>query len=151
MAQNWNPINDLLFLQERMNRLFEDATQRRSGTEEDDIRRDQEIERADWVPAADVTEREGDYVISLDLPGIDRQSLDISVEKDRLLIRGTRTLDGENRRRSERPQGRFFRKFGLPGQVDQSSISADYQDGVLRITIPKRPEPQAKRVEIKVS
>jgi HSP20 family protein len=150
MAQPWNPISDLLQLQDRMNRLFEDATQRKAH-ETDTRGDDQEIERPEWVPAADVYEREGYFEIVLDLPAIDRQALDISVEKDRLLIRGNREIEANERRKAERPRGRFLRKFGLPSNVDQSAISAEYRDGELRIKIPKRPGQQGKRVEIKVS
>jgi len=67
MSQQWNPLQDLMVLQDRMNRLFEDATQRRSQP-------DDEFERADWTPASDIEERESGYVIALDLPGIDRNA-----------------------------------------------------------------------------
>jgi HSP20 family protein len=85
------------------------------------------------------------------LPAIDRSSLDISVDHDRLVIRGARKGETENRRRSERPHGRFFRKFTLPSEVNQSAISADYKDGELRITLPRRRPEQSRKVEIKIS
>jgi HSP20 family protein len=156
VSQNWNPIHDLLNLQDRMNRLFEDATKRHAGGDhvedsQEPVRHEQDIERTEWSPAADVFERENEYVIALDLPGIDRQSLDISLDKDRLVIRGNRKTEGESRRRAERPHGRFFRKFKLPSTVDEASISAEYKDGELRVTLPKRTEQQTRRVEIKVS
>lgn len=147
MAKHWDPIRDLVTLQERMNRLFEDATERRaSGAEENDI------ERADWTPAADVYNRETEYVIMLDLPGIDRDTLDISVDDNRLWIRGTRSIEQDAQQRMERPHGNFLRKFGpLPPTIDQEAIKADYKDGVLRLTLPKRAEQKSRRVEIKVS
>jgi HSP20 family protein len=150
MSQHWNPLRDLVVLQERMNRLFEDATERhsREGTETGE---ESDMERADWAPSADVYERETEYVVVLDLPGIDRSSLDISIDKDRLFIRGKRDVDSENRRRAERPHGRFSRKFTLPSHVDQASISAEYKDGELRVTLPRRKQQESKRIEIKVS
>lgn len=142
-------MRDLVLLQERMNRLFEDATRRRE-TREGEGRSEQEIESTDWIPAADVYETKEAYVIALDLPGIDRAALDISLDHDRLSIRGQRNLEEGDERRSERPRGRFVRRFALPTTIDQQAIAADYKDGVLRVTLPKRQARPAQRVEIKV-
>ena len=148
MAQHWDPIRDLVTLQERMNRLFEDATERRGRADDEG----NDIERADWTPVADIYNRETEYVIMVDLPGIDREALDISLDDNRLWLRGTRSVEVEAQQRVERPHGSFLRKFGpLPPTVDQQNIKADYKDGVLRITLPKRAEQKARRVEIKVS
>jgi len=148
MSRSWNPLQDLIVLQDRMNRLFEDATQRRvqNETEFDD-----DVERPDWYPAADINEGEAEYIISIDLPGIDRNALEIALDSDRLAIRGTRNLEATSQHRVERPRGRFIRTFGVPGSVDQSKISAEYKDGVLKVILPKRSERKANRVEIKIS
>jgi HSP20 family protein len=148
MAQGWNPIRDLATLQDRMNRLFQEAAEKRSRGEEEN---NQEIERADWIPAADVYETETEYSIAIDLPGIERTALEISLDNDRLTIRGERTLESERQRRTERPHGRFLRKFGVPATVDQKAIAAEYKDGVLRLQLPKRKEQKTRKVEIKVS
>ncbi|MBD0373931.1 MAG: Hsp20/alpha crystallin family protein [Pyrinomonadaceae bacterium] len=132
-----------------MNRLFEDATKQRSSDEEEEG--EQEIERADWSPAADVYNREHEYVIMIDLPGIDRDALELSLDEGRLLVRGVRSIEQNEAQRLERKHGRFLRRFGpLPSTVDQSAITADYKDGVLSIRLPKRQEQQARRVEIKI-
>jgi HSP20 family protein len=146
MAQ-WNPLHDLVSLQDRMNRLFEDATQRRAS--ETDPR--DEIERADWCPAADVYEADGEYVIAVDLPGIDRATLDVSVDENRLTVKGSRPEGHTTQHRGECPRGKFLRTFSVPGSVDQKAIKADYKDGVLEVHLPKRSERKAQRVEIKVS
>ena len=157
MGHRWDPIRDLVILQDRMNRLFEDATERRGARQQGDASGaggdagEQEIEGTDWVPAADVYENAAAYVIALDLPGIDRAALDIGLDQDRLSIRGTRPLEEGDERRAERPRGRFIRRFSLPATVDQQGITADYKDGVLRVTLPKRQARQGQRVEIKVS
>ncbi len=148
MARSWNPLQDLIVLQDRMNRLFEDATQRRVQNEAEV---DDDVERPDWYPAADVNESNAEYVIAVDLPGIDRSALEISIDSDRLTIRGTRNLNASGEYRVERRRGRFVRSFGVPTSVDQSKISADYKDGVLKVTLPKKSEQKAKRVEIKIS
>ena len=150
----WDPMRDLLTLQDRMNRLFEDTAERRArpggagGGEAED-----EMERADWSPAADVYEREAEFVIVLDLPGVAREGLDVGLDENRLTVRGERAPaeTDANVRRAERPSGRFVRSFALPETVERSQISADYKDGVLRLRLPKRPEQQPRRVEIKIA
>lgn len=151
MAQRWDPVRDLMTLQERMNRLFEDAAERRARAGEE---KEADIEHADWVPAADVFEDETEFVIALDLPGIQRDGLDVGLDDNRLTIRGERVAPsaGLQQRRAERPTGRFIRSFSLPEIVDREAIAADYKDGVLHLRLPKRTEQQqSRRVEIKVS
>jgi HSP20 family protein len=148
MTRHWDPLRDLVTLQDRMNRLFQDAAEKRSRGEGEG---EQEIERADWFPTADIYETEKDFTIAVDLPGIERAALEINLDDDRLVIRGERAAEGEAQRRTERPHGRFLRRFGVPTSVDQKGISAEYKDGVLRVRLPKRKEPKARRVEIKIS
>jgi HSP20 family protein len=149
MVRGWDPLRDLVTLQDRMNHLFQEAAEKRArgGAEEES---DQEIERADWIPAADIYETEKEYTIAVDLPGIERSALDISLNNDRLVIRGVRALETEGQHRVERPHGRFLRKFGVPVGVDQKTIAAEYRDGVLTVRLPKRAEQKARRVEIKI-
>lgn len=147
MSHQWNPLHDLIHLQDRMNRLFEDATQRRAGGNET---RD-DFERADWHPLADVFETETEYIVALDLPGIDRNALEVNVDENRLIVRGVREVDSQKQHRAERPHGKFFRTFTVPKTVDQVKATAAYKDGVLELKLPKRKEPKAQRVEIKVS
>ena len=148
MSQQWNPLQDLMVLQDRMNRLFEDATQRRTQT---DGGTSDEFERADWTPAADIYETDSGYLIALDLPGIKRDALEIDIDDNRLVIKGTRVVDESRARRSERPRGKFVRSFTVPVSVDQNKIGADYKDGVLQIRLPKRTEQKAQKIEVKIS
>ena len=135
MSQQWNPLQDLMLLQDRMNRLFEDATQRRARQESES---GDEFERADWTPAADIYETDASYLIALDLPGVDRDALVIDVDDKRLIIRGNRAIEETSKNRSERPSGKFLRTFTVPGSVDQTQIGAEYKDGVLQVRLPKR-------------
>jgi len=138
---------DLFTLQERMNRLFEEAADRRTGAREEEG----EIERADWIPAADVYEDEREYLLALDLPGIKRDGLDVSLDEGKLVIRGERAAaEGLHARRAERPQGRFVRTFSLPDAVDRGAITADYKDGVLLLHLPKRGERPGRSMRIDV-
>jgi HSP20 family protein len=150
MSQQWNPLQDLIVLQDRMNRLFEDATQRRSQAEAGAGAGD-EFERADWTPPSDIYEAESGYVIAIDLPGIDRQALEIDIDENRLVVKGTREIRETKQHRSERPRGRFLRTFSVPGSVDQGKITAEFKDGVLQITLPKRTEQKSKKIDIKVA
>src|ERR1043166_6358650 len=143
----WNPLQDLVVLQDRMNRLFEDATQRRAQTDE----RGDEFERADWTPAADIYETDSGYSIAIDLPGIKRDALEIDIDDNRLVVKGTRVVDQSRARRSERPRGKFLRSFSVPASIDQGNIGAEYKDGVLQIRLPKRAEQKAQKIEVKIS
>src|SRR5882672_4900155 len=147
MPRHWDPIRDLMLLQDRMNQLFEDATERRA-RERAETR--DEIERADWIPVADVYERAEEYVVAMDLPGIDRAALEINLENQRLSIKGMRSSANgdQGQHRTERPQGKFNRSFGVPTAVDPEQIEAEYKDGVLYVRLPKRKEQPPQAVKI---
>jgi len=148
MSQQWNPLQDLMVLQDRMNRLFEDATQRRAHAE---ASAGGDFERTDWTPAADIYETDSSYLIAIDLPGINRDALEIDIDDNRLIVKGTRTIEEPRQHRTERPRGKFLRTFSVPASVEQSQIAAEYKDGVLQIRLPKRGEQKSKKIDIKVS
>ena len=148
MSQQWNPLQDLVMLQDRMNRLFEDATQRRN---QPDAGAGDEFERADWVPASDIYETDSGYMIAMDLPGIDREALVIDIDDNRLVVKGTRAIAESRASRTERPRGKFLRTYSVPGSVEQGKIAAEYKDGVLQISLPKRNEQKPKKIDIKIS
>lgn len=137
-----------MLLQDRMNRLFEDVTERRTRV---DNETGNDSETADWYPAADVYGQTDEYLIAIDLPGIDRSTLELTIDDKRLTIKGTRTVPETSTSQPERPGGRFLRTFTVPGSVDQEDIHATYKDGVLEVRLPKLKEEMAKRIEIKVS
>lgn len=149
MTRHWNPLHDLMLLQDRMNRLFEDATDRQARAEESD-----EIETADWHPVADVYDTEKEYLIAVDLPGVDRSALEIELDDEKLVIRGTRSMGNGVQDvagvKSARPHGRFRKTFTLPAAVAQEGIQAEYKNGVLEVTLPKRSEAKGPRIQIKV-
>ena len=148
MSQQWNPLQDLMVLQDRMNRLFEDATQRRN---QPDAGAGDEFERADWTPASDIYETDSGYMIAIDLPGIDREALEIDIDDNRLVVKGTRAIAESRASRAERPRGKFLRTYSVPGSVEQGKIAAEYKDGVLQISLPKRNEQKPKKIDIKIS
>ena len=148
MSQQWNALQDLVLLQDRMNRLFEDATQRRN---QPDAGASDEFERADWTPASDIYETDLGYMIAMDLPGIDREALEIDIDDNRLVVKGTRAVAESRASRTERPRGKFLRTYSVPASVDQGKIAAEYKDGVLQISLPKRNEQKPKKIDIKIT
>ena len=141
----WDPFKDLMTLQDRMNRLFEDSIR---GARESDGG----LTSAAWSPAVDIFETENEVVLKAELPGVDQKSIDIHVENNTLTLRGERKLEKEtkqeNYHRIERAYGSFFRSFTLPGTIDQEKIHAGYQDGVLTVQMPKREETKPKQIKV---
>ena len=133
-APKWDPFRDLLALQERMNRLFEDAIAR--------FRYSGEGGEADaWSPPVDILETDGEIILAAELPGLDKRTIDVQVVDNKLTIQGERNLASdlheENYHRIERNYGRFRRHFTLPVRVRKEKISATYDRGVLRVVLPK--------------
>lgn len=110
------------------------------------------IVTSDWVPVVDIKEEKERFVLHADLPGVNRESIDITMEDGVLSIRGERKLEeaGENGeyKRLERAHGVFYRRFSLPDTADPESISARCQEGVLEVAIPKRESLKPRRIEV---
>jgi HSP20 family protein len=145
----WEPFRDLLSLQERMNRLFDESFRGASRATDDDW-----ALGGSWAPAVDIYEHEGNLVLKAELPGIDPKSVDVRIENNVLTLRGERSFEKEIKRenchRVERAYGNFSRSFTLPTVVNQEQIQADYKDGVLKVTLPKREEAKPKQIPISV-
>jgi HSP20 family protein len=105
-----------------------------------------------WVPAIDLVEREGQLVLRADLPGLDRDDVDVQIKDGILTVSGERKYEneskGEGYHRVERSFGRFSRSLRLPRGVDASAVSASFDRGVLEVTVPKPVQAQATKVEI---
>jgi len=106
-----------------------------------------------WVPSSDVLERDDHYVLRLDLPGVKKNDIQVSVEDGGLLIRGERhheeTKESDKLLRTERYAGTFARRFRLGDRIDTERIHAEYRDGVLEIRVPKAEEARTRMIEIK--
>jgi HSP20 family protein len=107
-----------------------------------------------WAPAVDIYETEHELVVKADLPEVDPKELDIRVENNLLTIRGERKFEKkvneDNYLRVERAYGSFSRSFSLANTVNADAIKADYQNGVLTLTIPKREEAKLKQIKVNV-
>jgi HSP20 family protein len=140
----WDPFRDLLSIQDRMNRLFEE-TLSRSRTEEG-------IAVSTWAPAVDIYETADTIVLKADLAGLTREDIEIRAQNTTLTLRGERRCAKdareENYLRLERAYGPFERTFSLPATVQADKIRATFKDGVLELTVPKAAEAKPRRIPI---
>ena len=117
----WDPVRDLLTMQERLESLFGRTT-------------------ACWMPAADLAERPDRYVLTVELPGLGREDVHVDLEEGTLTVRGMRAAHGcpsDRYHQLERGQGEFSRSFQFNAPVVTAGITADLADGVLTIVVPK--------------
>jgi HSP20 family protein len=139
----WEPFRDLMAMQDRMTRLF-DETLSRIWKEE--------VPRGVWSPPVDIMEKENEVVLKMDLPEMNQNEIEIKVEENTLIIQGERKFIKESPDASylqiQRPFGTFQRTFALPRGIDQEKIKAGYKDGVLRIALPKKAESYPKQITV---
>ena len=106
-------------------------------------------------PLLDIKEDKDKYTIGIEIPGVEKKDLKISVKKEKLVIQGEKKEEKKKEQESylrvERSYGKFVRSISLPTEVDQSKITAKYNDGVLKITLPKVRKGKAKEVEVKIA
>ncbi len=127
----WDPFRDLIAIQHRIERLSATGPH-------------------GWAPAVDLCETASAFIITAELPGLTRDQIRISVHDGRLTLHGHRAarITCEHYHQVERGHGEFSRTFLLPSSVDASAISADLNDGVLTITVPKTAEAATRRVDV---
>ena len=141
----YDPFSTIRRLQDEMNRAFGGAA-----TGGDDA---STSAVSHWVPAVDIHEEQSCYVISADIPGVDPASIEVTMENGVLTISGERRNErseerGNGARRVERVYGSFFRRFSLPDSADADNVQARSQHGVLEVTIPKKAQPQPKKIKV---
>jgi len=107
-----------------------------------------------WTPAVDITEGDNEFIVKVELPGVKKDDVKITLESNILTIKGEKKQDGEEKKqdyhRVERSYGAFQRSFNLPTAVKAEKIDAVYNDGILSISIPKAEEAKPKQIEVKV-
>ena len=140
----YDPFRDLRTLQEEVNRLFSTNLTRAFG--------DEGIGRGAWAPSVDIYENKDQIVLEAELPGMKQEDFNLSIENNVITLRGERkfekTEENDNYHRVERSYGSFTRSFTLPQTVSGEGVTAEYSNGVLRVTLPKREETKARRIEI---
>ncbi|HEU4595586.1 MAG TPA: Hsp20/alpha crystallin family protein [Pyrinomonadaceae bacterium] len=140
----YDPFRDLRTLQDEVNRLFSSNFTRSFG--------DEGIARGAWMPGVDIYENKDQIVLEAELPGMNREDFEVTVENNVLTLRGERRFEkrdeSDNYHRVERAYGTFTRSFTLPQTVSSDGATAEYKDGVLRVVLQKREEVKARRIEI---
>jgi HSP20 family protein len=142
----WETYRDVLALQNRMNSLFQDFSRTNSG--------ENELATAGFVPPVDIFEDENKLVLTIEIPGMRQEDLDVRLENNTLSVKGERSFQSEgkeeNFHRVERRYGSFYRAFTIPNTVDPNSIKADYEAGVLHLELHKRAETKPKQIKVNV-
>ncbi len=140
----WDPFRELSTIQDRMNRLFQESY----------AGQDQELSTSAFAPPVDVYEDEHNIILKVEVPGIDEKDIDIRLENHTLVVRGERKFEKEekeeNYHRVERRYGTFVRSFSLPNTVDAENVRADYDKGVLKISLAKKAEAKPKQIKVNV-
>ena len=139
----YDPFRDLRTLQDEMNRLFSGTFSRGS---------QDEVLRGAWSPSVDIFENKNEIVLEAELPGMSAEDVNISIENNVLTLHGERKFEkkdeGDNFHRVERSYGSFTRSFTLPPTVSSENANAEFNNGVLRLTLAKREEAKPRRIEI---
>jgi len=143
----WDPFRELEDMSDRLNRMMSrPALPRTNGKETMVV--------ADWVPAVDVSETDGEYQIKAEIPDVKKEDVKVTVEDGVLTIQGERKQEKEEKgkkyHRVERSYGSFVRSFTLPDLVDEEKVKAEFKDGVLNLQLPKSVKAKPKAIEVTV-
>ncbi|HUL29510.1 MAG TPA: Hsp20/alpha crystallin family protein [Thermodesulfobacteriota bacterium] len=144
---NTHPFEDVENVRSEMDRLLDTflfgVPQRRDFREE-----------AEWLPAVDVAETKDEILVNVEIPGMDPKEFEISFSEGTLTVKGEKKQEkeekGENYHLTERRYGTFTRSILLPSEIQSEKIHASYQDGILKILLPKSEEAQKREIKIKV-
>jgi HSP20 family protein len=143
----FEPFRDLLTSQREYVRLLKEAFSPMSG--------ETEVSTRSWAPPVDIYETEDAIVLKAELPGIDPKDVEVRVEDNTLYLKGERNYEKEvneqNYHRIERSYGSFARSFTLPNSISAEKVKAEYKDGLLTLTMPKREEAKPKTIKIDVT
>jgi HSP20 family protein len=142
-----NPFSMMRRMHDEMDRMFAESFGRGAG------QRSLASQGTGWMPAVEVSEREGNYIVCAELPGIKKDDVKIEVTDEALVIEGERKQEHEETkggmRRSERSYGRFYRMIPLPDGANTEQAKASFQDGVLEVKIPiEQQKSRSRQIQI---
>jgi HSP20 family protein len=144
----WDPFRELEDVSTRLNRLFNQPFGRRPMEDEGSL-------MAEWAPAVDVQETDGEYLIKADLPDVKKEDVHVELQDGMLCLRGERRQEKEEKgkkfHRIERAYGQFERRLALPSEVDSQKVAAEFKNGVLNVHLPKSAHAKPRAIEVKVS
>jgi len=142
----WEPFREFSPMEDRLNRFFRQSF--------NPVSPEEALTTTSLAPPVDIYEDEHKIALKIEVPGIDEKDIDVRIEGNTLTVQGERKLEKEekeeNFRRVERCYGSFTRSFTLPGSVDPGQVSADYDKGVLKISLPKKAEAKPKQIKVSV-
>lgn len=140
----YDPFRELRGLQDEMNRLFNSNFSSRYKQED--------MASGGWSPSVDIYESENEIVLEAELPGMKREDFEVTIENNVINLKGERQFEKkdetENYHRVERSYGSFTRSFSLPRSVSAENTSAEFKNGILRVSLPKREETRARKIEV---
>lgn len=143
----WDPFSNLTTLQDRINRLFDDAFPQSAGP-------DEEMATATWRPLVDIYETENGVTLQVDLPGVDKEAVSVEIKDNILTIKGQRAIetavDDDQYYRRERRCGSFQRAFAMRSPVAPDAIKASFKNGVLKIDLPRPEQEQLRPVTVDI-
>ena len=143
----FEPFRNLVATQSEFERLMREAFSPVSG--------EGEVSTRTWAPPVDIYENGDNLVLKAELPGINPDEVEIRVEDNTLYLKGERKFEKEvkeqNYHRVERSYGTFTRSFSLPNSVDADKVVANFKDGVLTLTMPKKEEAKPKTIKVNVN
>ena len=143
----WDPFRELEQIHARLNRVVGEHPAR--GAQGDNL------SCAEWAPAVDIQETDGEYVIKADLPEVKKDDVKVEFEDGVLTVQGERKQEKEEKgkrfHKIEREYGKFVRRFALPTEVDAARVSAEFKEGVLNVHLPKSPNGKPKAIAVKVT
>ncbi len=141
----FEPFRGFATLQDQVNRIFNETVSKG----------DIGSALTAWAPSVDIYETPNELVVKADLPDVEEKDIDVRVENNLLTIRGERKFSKEisedNYLRVERTYGSFSRSFSLPNTVNPEAIKAEYKNGVLTLTLPKREESKPRQVKVNIT
>ncbi|HEV2400143.1 MAG TPA: Hsp20/alpha crystallin family protein [Candidatus Sulfotelmatobacter sp.] len=147
LLTRWDPLRDLATMQNRINRFVRESYSP-EGPEE------ALTTTTNFAPPVDIYEDEHNITLKMEVPGIDEKDIDVRIENTTLTVHGERKFEKEekeeNFRRVERQYGSFTRSFTLPSSVDTGQVSANYDKGVLKISLAKKAEAKPKQIKVNV-
>lgn len=150
----WNPVRelvsyptDVLNMRREINKMFD-------GFFRGGILDDGSFGTSVWTPAVDVAEHDDEFQVKVELPGVNKDDVKITMQDNILTVRGEKRQEKETKgseyHRVERSYGSFQRSFTLPTGVKHDKIEATYKDGILTVTLPKAEEAKPKQIDVKV-
>jgi len=143
----WDPIREMEGIREGIRRVFEDSLGR--------MRKEKaEGSGADWSPAVDIFHDPDAFILTMDLPGVNKKDIGIHLDADVLTVKGSRKMDKDRKEddyiRIEAPYGSFERSFYVPATVDPARIEAKLENGVLQIVLPVKEETKPKQIQVSI-